>query len=70
MDREVWQATVHGVAKVEHDLATKTPPQRFTHDYSTWNNLHTFIKLSNWKNHNISQPDNIETNCGILIQWK
>ena len=69
MDREVWQATVHGVVKVEHDLATKLLPQRFTHDYSTWNNLQTFIKLSNWKNHNISQP-NVETNCVILIQWK
>ena len=23
MDREVWQATVHGVAKVRHDLATE-----------------------------------------------
>ena len=26
MDRETWQATVHGVAKVRHDLATKPPP--------------------------------------------
>ena len=26
MDREAWQATVHGVARVGHDLATK-PPQ-------------------------------------------
>ena len=26
MDREAWQATVHGVAKVRHDLATKPPP--------------------------------------------
>ena len=23
MDREAWQATVHGVARVRHDLATK-----------------------------------------------
>ena len=23
MDREGWQATVHGVARVRHDLATK-----------------------------------------------
>ena len=23
MDREAWQATIHGVAKVRHDLATK-----------------------------------------------
>ena len=26
MDREAWQATVHGVAGVGHDLATKPPP--------------------------------------------
>ena len=26
MDRGTWQATVHGVARVGHDLATKPPP--------------------------------------------
>ena len=26
MDREAWQATVHGVARVGHGLATKPPP--------------------------------------------
>ena len=25
MDRGVWKATVHGVARVRHDLATKAP---------------------------------------------
>ena len=25
MDRGVWQATVHGVARVKHDLAAKLP---------------------------------------------
>ena len=25
MDRGVWKATVHGVARVRHDLATKPP---------------------------------------------
>ena len=25
MDRRAWQATVHGVARVRHDLATKPP---------------------------------------------
>ena len=28
MDRGAWQAAVHGVAKVGHDLATKPPPLR------------------------------------------
>ena len=27
MDRGAWQATVHGVARVGHDLVTKPPPQ-------------------------------------------
>ena len=26
MDREAWQATVHGVARVGRNLATKPPP--------------------------------------------
>ena len=26
MDREAWQATVHGVTRVRHNLATKPPP--------------------------------------------
>ena len=26
MDRGAWQATVHGVARVRQDLATKPPP--------------------------------------------
>ena len=26
MDRGAWQGTVHGVARAEHDLATKPPP--------------------------------------------
>ena len=26
MDREGWWATVHGVARVRHDLETKPPP--------------------------------------------
>ena len=26
MDKRAWQATVHGVAIVRHDLATKPPP--------------------------------------------
>ena len=26
MDGEAWQVTVHGVARVRHDLATTSPP--------------------------------------------
>ena len=31
MDRGAWQAIVHGVARVRHDLATKPPPPLFKH---------------------------------------
>ena len=30
MDPETWRATVHVVIRVEHDLATKSPPQKRT----------------------------------------
>ena len=30
MDREAWWPTVHGVATVRHNLATKAPPPRLT----------------------------------------
>ena len=29
MDRGAWWATVHGVARVGHDLATKPPPDEY-----------------------------------------
>ena len=29
MDREAWQATVHGIIRVRHDLATKPPPPQY-----------------------------------------
>ena len=38
MDRGAWWATVHGVARVRHDLVTKPPPpaiytqKRYTHE--------------------------------------
>ena len=31
MDRGAWLAIVHGVARVGHDLATKSPPQWYYH---------------------------------------
>ena len=29
MDRGAWRATVHGIARVGHDLVTKPPPKLF-----------------------------------------
>ena len=29
MDREAWQVTAHGVARVGHDLAAKPPPPQW-----------------------------------------
>ena len=31
MDRGAWQATVHGVTRVGHDLATKPPPPHISY---------------------------------------
>ena len=33
-DRGAWRATVHGVARVGHDLATKSPPPPLTQKFS------------------------------------
>ena len=27
MDRGAWQATVHGIARIRHNLVTKPPPE-------------------------------------------
>ena len=37
MDRGVWQAAVHGVARVRQDLETKSPPPPIL--YETYNSL-------------------------------
>ena len=42
MDRGAWQATVHGVARVRHDLGTK-PREK---DYSVWQQVITVFKIS------------------------
>ena len=43
MDRGAWQATVHGVSRVEHDLVTKPTLIHLTH---MWNNKQT--KVNRW----------------------
>ena len=45
MDRGIWQATVHGVIRVGHDLANKPPPQKrnaHTVGVQTDETLHTY----------------------------
>ena len=34
MDKRAWQATIHGVARVGHDLETKPPPNFLQHIFS------------------------------------
>ena len=36
MDRGTWQATVHGVARVRHDLTTKPPSKAPTFHGDEW----------------------------------
>ena len=38
MDRGAWQARVHGIARVRHNLVTKLPPYIYTHTH-----IHKYI---------------------------
>ena len=42
MDREAWQATLHGIVRVRHDLATKSPPY-ITH---VWLSIYIYIYIN------------------------
>ena len=42
MDRAAWQTTVHGVARIGHNLATK-PPSPHTHTKMTPSANETFL---------------------------
>ena len=44
MDRGAWQATVHGVTRVRHNLVTKPPPPLYILD--KWNLYFSMIYLS------------------------
>ena len=35
MDGGAWQAAVHGIARVGHDLATKLPPYAYKYNWIT-----------------------------------
>ena len=41
MDQGAWQAIVHGVERIRHDLVTKPPPP-----YITQENKRTYMVLS------------------------
>ena len=43
MDRGAWQAIVHGVTRVRHDLVTKQPPDIYIHMYITYTYVSTYI---------------------------
>ena len=45
MDREAWQAIVHGVARVGHDLVTKPPPYSWQSEGLWLVFLHSSIAL-------------------------
>ena len=46
MDRGAWQATVHGVARVRHDLATKPPPPNYLQTEKGYCTLDLLIHLN------------------------
>ena len=41
MDREAWQATVHGVVRVGHDLAAKLPHHKYQMRVKTGSGVRT-----------------------------
>ena len=47
MDRGAWQATVHGITRVRHDLVTKPPPPPFDlcKNYMVCISVHDFFLL-------------------------
>ena len=57
MDRGAWQATVHGIARVRHDLATKLLQNCNLLSNSSENFIHTQSHVYTWK----------ETQTGMYI---
>ena len=58
MDRGAWQAAVHGVERVRHDLATKPPPP-----FLAALDLHRFA----WAFSNCGKRRLLFAVCGLLI---
>ena len=52
MDRGTWQATVHGVSRVRHDLATKPPP--WIEEHSSL--VHAVAKSQMWLSMHTNAP--------------
>ena len=44
MGKGAWWATVHGVSRVGHDLATKQPPQPDRVSEELWTDIHDIIQ--------------------------
>ena len=47
MDRGAWQATVHGIARVGHNLTSKPPPHTYIHTYA-YIQIHTYLHISTY----------------------
>ena len=45
MDRGAWWATVHGVTRVGHDLATEAPPYIYIYIYMTYIYKHIYVYI-------------------------
>ena len=59
MDRGAWWDTVHGVTRVEHDLATKPPPQG-SQEYSTGTGLSLqYVVVGKLDNHTLKNETKV-----------
>ena len=61
MDKGAWQATVHGVARVKHNLATKPPPSLIPPSYLVKLCISVFLTLS-WYPHVLELFSSIPVN--------
>ena len=65
MDRGAWQATVHGVARVGHNLATKPPPEMCwkRNGYSLWHAINFCSAFL------LTIPIYLKIQCFIWHKW-
>ena len=76
MDRGAWQATVHGVARVGHDMVTKLPPTMEELGFwgsSVVKNLHANVGDARDANSILGQKDPLEKEMAThssILAWR
>ena len=66
MDRGAWWATVHGVARVGHNLATKPPPD-YKPSTITQRKFPLLFLIYRWRNWDIENLDDLSASCKLYV---